>query len=76
VKCLKVKVLDRFQRVAAAIIDMVEHAIREAHPEVDEIASKCEGNTLLHGEAYYALEDDIAETLREETECPPTESEN
>jgi len=68
--------LDKFQRVAATIIDKVEHAIREAHPEVDDIASKCEGNTLLHGETYYALEDDIAETLREETECPALESEN
>ena len=68
--------MDKFQRVAATIIDKVEHAIREAHPEVDKIASKCEGNTLLHDEAYYALEDDIAETLREETECPPPESEN
>jgi len=68
--------LDKFQRVAATIIDKVEHAIRETHPEVDKIASKCEGNTLLHGEAYYTLEDDIAETLREETECPSPESEN
>jgi hypothetical protein len=68
--------LDRFQRAAAAIIDMVENAIREVHPEVDEIASKCEGNTLLHGEAYYTLEDDIAVMLREETECPLTKSEN
>lgn len=68
--------MDRFQRVAATIIDKVENAIRETHPEVDKIASKCEGNTLLHGEAYYTLEDDIAETLKEEMECPPTESEN
>ncbi|MEM2921188.1 MAG: hypothetical protein QXF26_02595 [Candidatus Bathyarchaeia archaeon] len=68
--------MDKFQRVAATIIDKVEHAIRDMHPEVDKIASKFEGNTLLHGEAYYTLEDDIAETLREETECHPTESEN
>jgi len=57
--------LDRFQELAADIIDMVEHAIREAHPEVDRIASKCEGNTLLRGEAYYALEDKVSNLLRE-----------
>lgn len=60
--------MDRFQRFAAAIIGIIERAIREAHPEVDEIASKCEGNTLLHGEAYYTLEDYVAEMLREEVE--------
>jgi len=57
--------LDRFQRLAAAIIDMVEYAIRKAHPEVDEKASKYEGNTLLHGEAYYTLEDEVSNFLRE-----------
>jgi len=56
---------DKLQRIAANIIDKVESAIRKTHPEVDEIASKCEGNTLLHGEAYYTLEDSIAETLRQ-----------
>ena len=57
--------MDRFQELAAAIIDMVEYAIRKAHPEVDEIASKCEGNTLLRGEAYYTLEDEVSNFLRE-----------
>ena len=58
-------VLDRFQELAAVIIDMVEYAIRKTHPQVDEIASKCEGNTLLWGEAYYDLEDEISSLLRE-----------
>lgn len=57
--------MDRFHELAANIIDMVEEAIRKAHPEVDEIASKCEGNTLLHGEAYYDLEDEVSNFLRE-----------
>ena len=57
--------MDRFQELAANIIDMVEYAIRKAHPEVDEIASKCEGNTLLRGEAYYTLEDKVSNLLRE-----------
>jgi len=60
--------MDSFQRLAAEIIDMVEHAIRTANPEVDRIASEQEGNTLLHGEAYYRLEDEIAEKLREKKE--------
>jgi len=57
--------LDRFQELAANIIDMVEYAIRKAHPEVDDVASKCEGNTLLYGEAYYDLEDEVSNLLRE-----------
>lgn len=59
--------MDKFQRLAAEIIDMVEYAIRTAHQEVEMLASKQEGNTLLHGESYYSLEDEIAERLREET---------
>jgi hypothetical protein len=31
---------------------------------VDEIASECEGNTLLHGEDYHKLEDEITNFLR------------
>jgi len=62
---VKVNVLDRFQRLAASIIDMVEYAIRKVHPEIDKIASDCEGNTLLHGESYYTLEDKVSNFLRE-----------
>ena len=57
--------MDKFQRLAADIIDMVEHAIRKAYPKVDKIASKCKGNTLLYGEVYYDLEDKVSNFLRE-----------
>lgn len=62
--------------LASEIIDMVEHDIRRANPDVDEIAmnkvvkGEIEGeedehpNTLLYGEDYYQLEDAIAEKLR------------
>jgi len=48
---------------AHVIIDMVEQAIRKAHPKIDEYASRLEGNTLLYGETYYNLETEIAEIL-------------
>jgi len=59
------RILDEFKEAAHTIIDMVEMAIRKAHPEIDKYASKLEGNTLLHGEAYYNLESEIADMLRE-----------
>lgn len=55
--------------MAAEIIDMVEYAIRKANPAVDEYAKNIvledgsKPNTLLYGEAYYSLEDEIAEFL-------------
>jgi len=59
-----VKYMNKFQKLAAKIIDMVEHDIRRANPEVDAIAIEKKGNTLLYGESYYQLEDAIAEELR------------
>ena len=56
---------DEFEELASQIIDVVEGAIRHNKPEVDLIASKCEGNTLLHGEAYYDLENEVARRIRE-----------
>ena len=56
--------MDESERRAHAIIDTVETAIRKAHPFIDRFASTLEGRTLLHGEAYYTLEGEIAEMLR------------
>lgn len=55
---------------ATEIIDMVEDAIRKEFQVIDEIARKqtdkdgepC--NTLLYGEVYYNLEDEVIETLK------------
>ena len=57
-------------RLAHGIIDLVEHDIRTAHPEVDQIAMNIvidgeKPNTLLHGEVYYQLEDAIVKILIE-----------
>lgn len=56
--------MNRYERLAAEIIDVVEHEIREAHPEVEALASACEGNTLLHGEVYYNLEERLASQIK------------
>jgi len=61
---------DEFEELASQIIDVVEGAIRHNKPEVDLIASKCEGNTLLHGEAYYDLENEVARRIREFAAIP------
>lgn len=49
--------------LAYNIIDRIEEEIRKAHPKIDEMASKMEGNTLLYGEVYYDLENEIAGIL-------------
>lgn len=55
----------KVQEKAHCIIDLVEHAIRQAHPIVDSYAlsDSCEGNTLLHGEPYYNLENEVVEEI-------------
>lgn len=56
-------VISETKKLAHNIIDLVEDAIRKNHPEVEKLASKCEGNTLLHGEIYYDLENRIVEEI-------------
>ena len=57
--------MDKFEETAHRIIDIVEKAIRKAHPFIDRFANTLEINTLLHGEGYYRLETEIAELLKE-----------
>jgi len=52
-------------KLAHEIIDVVEMAIRCNKPQVDLIASKSEGHTLLHGEAYYDVENEVVRRLKE-----------
>lgn len=59
--------MDKWQELSAQIIDMVEEVIRRKHPKIELMASKLEGNTLLSGEVYYTLEDEIANYIKEET---------
>lgn len=49
------------RELAADIIDEIIEAILEANPEID--TEKKQGNTLLYGGPYYALEDSITEQL-------------
>lgn len=72
--------------LAHTLIDLVEDAIRKAHPDIEKIVSEgqyCENcerwlfdyekkvhhhtvqkpNTLLYGEDYYNLENDVVEAL-------------
>lgn len=55
--------MDRYEELACEIIDDVIDAILEHNPEIDTTGK--EGNTLLYGEAYYDLESNIAEKIRE-----------
>jgi hypothetical protein len=56
--------MDKLQNIAHEIIDLVECSIRKAHPKIDAKASGIKGNTLLYGENYYNLENEIVEILR------------
>jgi len=56
--------IDEFQRLSHEIIDLVEDAIRKAYLTIGAKASRLIGNTLLHGENYYNLENEVAEILR------------
>ena len=55
--------MDKLQRVAHEIIDLVENEIRKAHPSIDKKALAQKGKTLLYGETYYDLENEIVEIL-------------
>jgi len=55
----------KLTNLAAEVIDLVEWRIRELFPDIDLMAEQLEGNTLLHGEKYYELEDEIIDKLKE-----------
>jgi len=55
----------KLTNLAAEVIDLVEGRIRELFPDIDLMTEQLEGNTLIHGEEYYELEDEIIEKLRE-----------
>lgn len=59
---------DRTQTIldfVATLIDSVESTIRGRYPAIERIASRAEGNTLLHGEDYYTLEDGLIDDTKE-----------
>jgi hypothetical protein len=62
--------MEKERDIACTIIDLVENAIRANHRTIEKFASKRKGNTLLYGEAYYLLEDQIVEYLKEQLKIP------
>jgi hypothetical protein len=54
---------DKLIEKAALIIDLVESKIREVYPFIETFANSQKGNTLLYGENYYDLENEIVEEL-------------
>ncbi|MEM2352150.1 MAG: hypothetical protein QXT26_07060 [Thermoproteota archaeon] len=62
--------MDKFEEISAIIIDKVEETIRKKHHTVNEYAESIvledgvKPNTLLYGETYFELEDEIAKMLR------------
>jgi len=57
--------MEKERTLVANIIDLVENAIRTAHPKVNKIAKNCRGNTLLSDICYYDLEDSLVEILKD-----------
>jgi len=62
-KIFEVETREQASKIAHEIIDLVECRLRELYPDIDLMASQLEGNTLLYGEDYYDLENEIAELL-------------
>jgi hypothetical protein len=55
------------KQVAHRIIDLVEAKICYDNPQVDLLRGQHKGNTLLYGEGYYELEDEVVAVLKELT---------
>lgn len=47
------------RRKAGQIINVVESLLRETYPTIEHIAENSEGNTLIYGEDYYDIEDEL-----------------
>lgn len=56
--------MDKFEKAASEVIDLVEHDIRRANPEVDAVAMEKKENTLLRGHDYTDLKAEIAKRLK------------
>jgi len=59
--------MDKYQKKANEIIELVEDTIMASNPRLHKM--KFKGDTLLYGEPYYDLEDEIAEMLKKEEMC-------
>lgn len=59
--------IGKYKELAAHIIDYVEDQIRREWDFIDDFARESSGGTLLEGDAYYKLEDMIAEEIKKGT---------
>jgi len=55
--------MNKYEELANEIIDLIIETILEENPEID--ITKKQGNTLLYGEAYFNLEDHIANRIQD-----------
>lgn len=65
--------MGKYEAIAHTIIGLVEDAIRKAHPEIEQFVPKEDKdgnpiNTLLYGEPYYNLENEVVEVLKDNEE--------
>ena len=56
--------MGRYEELAHTVIDLVESTIRRSYPFIDKLARQKKGNTLLYGEAYFDLENDVVEAVK------------
>lgn len=59
--------MDEYEEMAADIIDIVLGKIEDLYPELKpkkEFLDESEDASILYGEAYYDLEDEVANKLR------------
>lgn len=59
--------MDEYEEMAADIIDIVLEKIEELYPELKpkkEFLDESEDASILYGEVYYDLEDEVANRLR------------
>ncbi len=60
--------MDKYDELASDIIDIVLEKIEEIYPELKpkkEFLEETEDASILYGEAYYSVECQISDTLKE-----------
>ena len=55
--------MNEYNEIANKVIDLVLDMVMVQNPEID--VTEKEGNTLIYGEPYYQLEDEIADMIME-----------
>lgn len=53
--------MNEYDEIASEVIDLVLDMVLEQNSEID--VTEKEGNTLIHGESYYTLEEELADMI-------------